>query len=99
MAESTIIILGGTEYTIAPPPFGLLKKIIVAFNRASSAGLGTDAGLDAISSVLALMIGKTSEEMDALPITMSDIINAMDKVPQVLGLVKKDTLSGEAQVA
>lgn len=99
MANTTKIVLGGTEFEVAPPPFGLLKKIIVAFNKASAAGLGSVDGIAAISTVLALMVGKTDEELDAMPITMNEIITATNAVPAILGLVQKESAPGEAPVA
>lgn len=95
----TIVKLAGQDYDIAPPPFGKLRKMISSFNKMVAAGLGSDVALDESAVIIALLIGKTVDEVDAMPISMDEMTAVLNAIPSICGLVQGEKASGGAQVA
>ena len=88
------IVLAGQSYDIAALPFGKLRKLIGFFNVMSTASSQSEAALAQSASIFALLLDKTVDEIDAMPITVEELGNALEKIPEMCGLVKKP--SGEA---
>jgi hypothetical protein len=97
MEDTTILTLAGQAYEVTAPPLGVLKKIIAAINRAATAGGCVDTMMREAPLALGLLIGKTPEEMDALPIGFNELLAAFNRVPEICGLVEKENAPGEAQ--
>jgi hypothetical protein len=91
--------LAGQVVEIAQPPFGRLRKIISSFNRMRVAGESTETAMAEASVVIGLLIGKTSDEVDEMSITIAEMTDAISAIPEICGLVQKAVSSGEAQTA
>lgn len=88
------ITLGRVEFDIEPLPYGKLKKAIPLMS--AWRGEVTEDMLGSVGELFALVIGKTPEEVDAMPITFDEIAAAMPPIAEVCGLAKANK-SGEAQ--
>ena len=89
-----VIKLAGQEFTIVAPAFGNLRKVIASVNKMQSAGGLSDDALGEAANIIALMVGKSLAEVEAMPITIAEIAEAMNIIPEVCGLVNSIT-SGE----
>ena len=95
----TKIILAGVEYGINPLPFGKLRKVIAQFNVIARLGPNSDEAMEAAARVFAILIDKTPEEVDAMPISMHEMAEAIRQIPEICGLVKKEVSVGEPAAA
>lgn len=85
------IVLGGQSFEIGAIPLGRLRKLLPALSRASIAfhsGAIQEAQFDDVADVLAAVLGKTVEEVEALPMTLPEIAEAMAVAAEVSGLVQ-----------
>lgn len=94
------IKLGGVSHDVAALPLGRLRKLLPALSRASvafSSGALTERQFDDVAEVLSAILGKTIEEVEAIPMDLNEITAAMSVAAEISGLVEKgvDTL-GEA---
>jgi hypothetical protein len=96
--ENLTIVLAGQSYEVVPPPFGKLRKIIAAFNRMQSGGDAALSESDDAALVIGLLVGKTSAEVDEMPINFKEMIDALASVPKLCGLEMVVPASGEEQV-
>lgn len=90
------IVLGGQSFEVAPPPFGKLRKIIVAFNSMRG-DTDSDDSMRQAGIIFALLIGKTVDEIDEMPIGVMEMAAALSAVPEICGLVEGKS-SGEVPV-
>ncbi len=93
------IVLGGQSFEIDAIPLGRLRKLLPALSRASvafSAGALTETQFDDVADVLAAVLGKTIEEVEAMPMDLNEIAKAMEVAAKVSGLVAKAVDTGEA---
>lgn len=95
--KTTAIVLAGQSFEVAPPPFGRLRKIIAAFNSMRSDGGEGEDSMQQAGIIFALLIGKTVEEIDEMPIGVMEMAAALTLVPEICGLVEGKS-SGEAPV-
>jgi hypothetical protein len=93
------IILAKQEYDVPELPFGKLRLLIGSINRMQAVGAKTDAGMAEVPQLFGLLIGKTAEEVDALPISLSEMQTALEQIPEICGLVQRSAASGEALAA
>lgn len=93
----TTITLAGQAFEIAPLPFGKLRKLLSSFNLMVRAGMESDRSLAEAAKVFALLIDKTPDEVDAMAITMTELVAALGVIPGLCG-IEQGAASGEAQV-
>lgn len=91
----TNITLAGQTYDIPPLPFGRLRKLIASFNQVRRAGMDSDEAMDSMPAIIGLLIDKPAAEVDAMPITMQEVIAVMAHIPALCGLTEVVS-SGEA---
>lgn len=95
-----IIKLAGQDMHMLPPPFGKLRQVIDAINSMEKIAQGSDGfspeAMEKIGLILAIMTGKTVEEIDNMPIGIDEMTAAMDLVPEVCGIVSKRVEPGKA---
>lgn len=93
------ITLGGQRIEIAPIPLGKLRKLIPAFAKAGfalAAGTADEAAFDDIMQILSMGTGKSAEELEAMPATFPEIIEAVGVIAGVCGLAPKEGDPGNA---
>ena len=94
----TKIKLAGETFDVGPPQFGKLRKIIAAFNVINANKDNTDLMMEQSSIILSLLLDKSVDEIDKMPIGMMEVTVAISQVPEICGLVEGKP-SGEAQAA
>lgn len=92
------IKLGGVKYAVRPLPWGVLKKILPLFAEAPR-GVFSPEGGEAFSKILVAALGRdypdfTTEFLDGIECPFQDIVDAVDVIGRVAGLVKP---KGEAE--
>lgn len=99
---SKIIILGGTSHEVQAVPLGRLKVLIpalTAFSQAVAAMAGTaqlsERDLDHAIKAIAAGLGKAPAEVEQMPATMDELINAIAVLADVSGLAAKGDQLGE----
>lgn len=83
------ITLGGVEYPVAAMPLGKLKRALPAFNRAAqgfSNGSFTEAAMGDVIEVIAAGTNMTTEQVEAIPATLIDIVAALQIIAELCGL-------------
>lgn len=102
--SDTKIILGSREFAVEAVPLGRLKRLVpslTAFSRAVAL-LGTEremseADMDHAVKAISAGLGISVEEVEAMPATLEQLIDAVGVLAQVSGLTPKgDVPSGEA---
>ena len=95
MTEKTIT-LGNQQYTIAALPLGKLKKVLpavssvaIAMSKAQAVGELEEDAFESIAVAIAVSIGKTVQEVEAMVIQPSQLIDAVLAISEVCGLVGK----------
>lgn len=95
MTEKTIT-LGDQQYTIAALPLGKLKKVLpavssvaIAMSKAQAVGELEEDAFESIAVAIAVSIGKTVQEVEAMVIQPSQLIDAVLAISEVCGLVGK----------
>jgi hypothetical protein len=103
MSEKTIT-LGGQPFTITALPLGKLRKVIpaishvsVAMSRVSADSMLDEAVFSSVAVALSVCLGKTLDEVEAMPMSLDEIIQAVTAIAEVCGLAAKPAASGEAQ--
>lgn len=86
-------------HEIPPLPFGKLRKLLASFNVMVYAGMETAPALEESVKIFALLLDKSVDEVDALPITMTELAAALSAIPAMCGIEQGAKSSGEAQVA
>lgn len=93
------ITLGTQTIDVAPIPLGRLRKLIPAFNRAGrafAAGQVEEEQLDDVFTVISAGTGKPVSELEDMPGTYSQLMQALDVVATVAGLKPEGPTQGEA---
>lgn len=89
--SSTTIQLSGRSFDVAAFTLGQLRKLLPALNRVSVA-LATDtvdeAAFDDLGVVLSAALKLPRDEVDALPMTIGEIAEALRVISQVSGLAQ-----------
>lgn len=96
--EKQTITLGEASLDISAVPLGRLKQLVPSFNRAGRAFiLGTvdEAAMDDVVKVLAAGTGLTVAQIEAMPATFPQLMEAVDKIATVCGLKPKGPEKGE----
>lgn len=95
MPDKTIT-LGDQQYTIAALPLGKLKKVLpavssvaIAMSKAQAVGELEEDAFESIAVAIAVSIGKTVQEVEAMVIQPSQLIDAVLAISEVCGLVGK----------
>lgn len=95
MTEKTIT-LGDQQYTIAALPLGKLKKVLpavssvaIAMSKAQAVGELEEDAFESIAVAISVSIGKTVQEVEAMVIQPSQLIDAVLAISEVCGLVGK----------
>lgn len=95
------ITLAGKAHEVNPIPLGRLKIVIPAINRAASAfqmGIVTEESMADMVTVIAHALGLAAEQVESMPITMDEIVPAIDVIAQVCGLKPREASpAGESQ--
>jgi len=90
-----LVKLAGQDINLIAPPFGKLRQVISAINelqaiskdKSKQDGISQEA-MERIGFILAIMTQKTVEEIDAMPIGILEMTEAMTHVPEVCGIVE-----------
>lgn len=96
------VTLGGETFAVSPRPLGVMRDLVPAFIRCSTAFSASVVDETAFRDgcvVLALGLGKSMEEVEALPATFEEFVAAMDTIAAVCGLKAKEAPPGEAKQA
>lgn len=101
---SKTIILGGASHEVNAVPLGRLKVLIPALTAFSQsvAAMATTAqlterDLDHAIKAIAAGLGKSPAEVEQMPATMDELINAIAVLADVSGLAAKGEQPGEAR--
>lgn len=96
------ITLGGASHEVQAVPLGRLKVLIpalTAFSKSiagmANAALLSEQDVNYAITAIAAGLGKTVDEVEAMPATMDDLIIAIDVLAQVSGLTAKGDQPGE----
>ncbi len=97
-----IFVLENKNVEVAEPTFGKIKKVVSLFNQLKNiqfdSGEISDDALTQMTSMLALVLGKTNDEVDSMNISVVEIIQAVPSIAELCGLSMKPAgaqLSGE----
>jgi hypothetical protein len=94
------MILAGQEFEVAALPYGKLRKVLPTLNEITNAFRAnagfTEDVMVKFGGMIALVLDKTTDEVDAMPIAMLEIINATKVIGDACGMVQKQ--SGEVVV-
>lgn len=96
MENEMKIKLGGQEFEVEALPYGKLKKAIRLMNAATNLQEFTDEVMDSVGQLFAVMLDKSTDEIDAMPITFDEIVTAMPAIADVCGLTRVQA-SGEVK--
>lgn len=103
MSETQIIKLGGKEYSVAAVPMGRLKVLLPALSEFSRAANDlaegrhlTEADLTLAIQAISAGLGMKVEEVEDIPATLEDLINAVGALAEVSGLTPKGKTAGES---
>jgi hypothetical protein len=95
------ITLGAVALPVEAIPLGRLRKIVVTFNavgRAFAHGAVDDAVLDQVFQLLSLGTGKPVAELEEMPGTYPQLLEAVNVIAEVCGLRPKEgDAPGEAR--
>ena len=91
------IILAGKEIELAEPAWGTVKKLTVLYNRMALAGGITTESMDYATLILSAATCMTVDEVDAMPITFTEMTDSLPKIAEFIGLinVQKESTAGE----
>jgi len=87
------ITLGDVSLLVAAIPLGRLRKIVVTFNavgRAFAQGAVDEAVLDQVFVLLSLGTGKPVAELEEMPGTYPQLLEAVNVIADVCGLRPKE---------
>jgi len=94
------ITLGGRSFTLAPMPWGQLKRLTLAISRvgiALAAGLVTEETLDDMGRVLSIGLGLPADELEQMPTDQHEVSAAFRALMRVSGMQQEmDFQQGEA---
>jgi len=88
MSENKIT-LAGVGHELTPIPLGILKKVVPAFNRCASAfttGVIAEDQFDDIALIISSAIGKSLEEVENIPAPMEELVEAIGRIAEFVGL-------------
>ena len=88
-----VITLGDRHLPVQPIPLGTLRKVLPAFNRAGAAmalGQINDAVFDDLLLLLSLATGIKVDELEAMPGSYLQMMQAIDTIADVCGLKPKE---------
>lgn len=102
MSQIQMIKLGGKDYAVEAVPLGRLKVLVPALSEFSRAASDlaegrhlTEADLTVAIQAISAGLGIKVEEVEEIPATLEDLINAVGTLAQVSGLSPKDPAAGE----
>ena len=95
MNDMTTLTLAGQQFEAATPPLCNLKKIISGLNRVSASDGDLDVIMTEAPLMIALLIGKTPDELDNMAIGYTELLTAFNLVPGICGMIKKESTLGE----
>ena len=93
------VTIGGVSFEVAPFTLGRLRKLIPLFNRVAAAfggGSVDDASFGELMEILGLAIGKTPAELEDMPATMAELMEAFAIIADVAGLKPAEDGAGNA---
>jgi hypothetical protein len=83
------VTVGGEVFVLRPMPWGQLKKVCAAVGRVGAslaAGQADESVMDQMTLVLSLGLGKTVDELEALPTNMHEVGNAFRSLMRISGM-------------
>ena len=93
MATEPVITLGERTFPVRPLPLGKLRRLMPAFNRAAqafAADKADDAAFDDVFAILSEAIEVPAAEIEAMPGTWAQLVNAISLVAEVSGLKRTE---------
>lgn len=107
MTDQKTITLGGEAFPVPRIPLGRLKRVLPAVTAVSKAlaAFGsnplevelTEADYDHAVVAIGEALGKTRAEVEAIPADLSELLEAINVIADVAGLVAKGGAPGEPQ--
>lgn len=102
--STTTIKLGNEQFEVKPLPLGRLKKVLPAVSAVSIAlvSAGSMRGLDEATFdqaafALSVALDKPLEEIEAMPMQVDQLVDAIMEIASVCGLVgRQEPIPGEA---
>jgi hypothetical protein len=91
------IVLAGQDFDVPDLPFGKVRLVMAKFKSMSGREIGSDESMGDAVTILATIIGKTDEEINAMPIKMNEVMVALEQIPGICGMER--VKPGEAPVA
>ena len=97
-------ILGGVPQEVSAVPLGRLKVLIpalTAFSRSvadmANIALLSEQDMEHAIRAISAGLGKTVQEVEAMPVAMDELISAIDVLADVSGLMPKGSQVGESK--
>lgn len=102
--STTTIKLGNEQFEVKPLPLGRLKKVLpavsavsIALASISASSILDEATFDHVAVALSAALDKPVAEIEAMPMDVEQIVEAITAIAQVCGLAAKGALApGEA---
>jgi hypothetical protein len=101
---SKTITLGGQPYELTTPPIGRLRKLVpaitgfsMAAHRMAQTSALSEEDLGHAVTALAAGLGKTEAEVEQIPATLPELLDAIPVLAEVAGLAAKGEQPGEPQ--